>query len=113
MKGGGKSYSGYTREIGNDYGSVSPTDSCDFINFVTELQNLQPSLSKYSLGDILKVILEPNDIVAASGEHGICGYITSTETAKLIACLKKGKGFKAVILKISPVLCEVRIRPLR
>lgn len=113
MKGGGKSYSNYTREIGGDYGSVPASDNCDLINFATELQNLQPALSEYALGDILKVVLLPNDNVGTEGDHGFCGYITAMETTKLITCLKKGKEFKAAIQKISPTLCEVRVRPLK
>lgn len=112
MKGGGRSHSSYTREIGNDQGSIPAADNCDFINFVTELQNLQPSLLQYALGDILEVTLLPNDNVGAVGDHGLCGYITAVETTKLIICLKKGKKFKAAIQKISQNLCEVRVRPL-
>lgn len=106
--GGGGSHSSYSRRIQvNNY-----EDNCDKINFITNLQNIQPYITYYNVSDILEVKLDSVDNIYAEGSHGICGYITAMSATQLMKCLKKGKLFIATILDISTSSCRVKITPL-
>lgn len=107
MGSGGSSYS-YSRRITEN----NPEDNCDKIHFVTDLQNIQPNITKYNVDDILEVKLDVVDSVYVEGNFGICGYITAMSATQLIKCLKKGKQFIATILNISNSNCKVEVTPL-
>lgn len=108
MKGGRNSYSNYTRAINDS--SYNTEDSCNTINLIEELQNIQKEISNYSIDDVLKVTLDSDENIVVSGDQGICGYIISQSALKLRECLKKGKKFRAIVLKITLDSCEVRVK---
>lgn len=105
--GGGGSRSSYSRRI-----TVSTDDNCDKIHFITDLQNIQPSITNYNVDDILEVKLDVVDRVYVEGNSGICGYITAMSASQLIKCIKKGKQFIATIINISNSACRVDVTPL-
>ena len=105
--GGGGSRSSYSRRI-----TVNTDDNCDKIHFITDLQNIQPSITNYNVDDILEVKLDVVDRVYVEGNSGICGYITAMSASQLIKCVKKGKQFIATIINISDSACRVDVTPL-
>lgn len=105
MGGGGGGGRTYIRDIAPN------KDDCDKIYFITDLQNVQPCISDYKVGDILDVRLDVSGRIYAEGEHGICGYITAVSISQLVKCLEKGKDFQATIQSISGVNCRVEVKP--
>lgn len=106
--GNGGSHSSYSRRINVNY----TDDNCDKIHFITDLQNIKPSIINYIVGDILEVKLDVVENIYVEGNSGICGYITALSASQIIKCLKKGKQFIATILVISNSNCRVEITPL-
>ena len=113
MGSGGRSHRNYTRNISQNSSATNPDDDCDNINIVTDLQNIQASLSNYKKGDYLKVDFGLLNTLIVEGDFGVCGYITSLNSPQLINCLNKGRIFNAVILDldINTPYCRVRIIP--
>ena len=111
MGGGGGSISRdsdyYSKGISKK--KVDLEDDCNSVNITIDLVKLQPALSSYALDDVLSVEIDSNANIIATGSHGICGYITSLDSNRLIACLNKGIAFKAVIILINATSCRVRI----
>ena len=105
MGGGGSYSSSYSRDL------RSNEDDCDKLSLTVDLQNIQPSVEGYNVNDILYIELDDEGRVHAKGEYDICGYVPAVEASQLVKCLKKGKLFKAVILKITTTTCQVKITP--
>lgn len=112
MKGGGFSSVGYAREL-SGYKKETNENDCESINFITTLQKIQPLMSKKSKGDILRVELDKDEKIMAVSPDGVCGFITSDQSIRLIDCIKKGNSYKATIINLTASSCEVRVRILK
>ena len=112
MKGGSSYYTDYTRDLSGSGGESSSEDPCDNLDFKSQIIDLQPSISKYSIGDALDVAVNPSGSIVVIGEHGICGTISGMKVIKLKKCIAKGKEYLAVIVDKGSSHCEVRIKPL-
>jgi len=116
MKGGGSSHSNYTRKIVNTQINKSSrdlfenNDDCDIILFLTELQNIQPSIINYKINDCLSIELDEKDNLVVIGEFGVLGYITSLSAPQLVNCMKKRKKFIATIMEIDNSLWYVNVK---
>lgn len=117
MKGGGALHSNYTRKIANTQISKSSSDlfkdtedECNIIIFLTELQNIKVSISKYKINDCLAITLDEKDNLAVIGDFGVLGYITSLNAFQIINCMKKGKTFFATIMEIDNSLWYVNVK---
>jgi hypothetical protein len=113
MKDGGNGKANYTKSLAvkPSVGGVIGSDDCN-IAFTTYLQKLQPIFVDYKVDDVLIVDVDTAGNVIASGKHGLCGTIAAPETIELKQCLKQGKKYKATILDITSVSCQVRVRRL-
>lgn len=68
-------------------------------------------LAKHSVGIILNVIIGENDeLLVEDGDGEIIGAVLHPNTPDIIDCIKEGKEYEAVILKIDTPACSVRIR---
>jgi hypothetical protein len=117
MKGGGsgrKRYTKYTSPInegGSLYGSgSSKTDDCATINFISQLEKVQPALSTVVAGEILTIGFTRNTLPVYNDAGDICGYLAAVQIAQLIACIKKGYKYKAAVLSISGSVCKVHVK---
>lgn len=101
-----RSYDDYLEKTANI--TSNQEDDCDNLRTDANLSNLQPALAKYCLSDSLLIGFDKKRIVAF-GEYGVCGYITTLDSQRLIDCMIDGKSFKAVIIRIDATSCRVRI----
>ena len=110
MKGGGRSYTSYTKPIGSSFGSNDDKD-CSSIDFTTELQNIKAGINKVAVKDVLSITLEAGGALAAyNKDNEVCGYIVSPKMNKIANCIRMGIEYIAIVLKKEKKICEVWVK---
>jgi hypothetical protein len=99
---------------GGGGGDPEPPVTCIF-TFRTPLNSTVASvLALLKLSDVLDVQIlvgTPPRVGAVHPTHGLAGTITAAEVTRLLACLRQGFNYDAVVIEIRPPLCRVEIRP--
>lgn len=98
---------------GGSFGSGGSTGDCNIVVTVP-LNSPKPAVvAGIKVNDVLDVDLDPSQstVVAKTKGGATAGSLTPPQLADLIDCLKKGKKYKATVLKVKNGLVEVEIRP--
>lgn len=105
------SLSDYSNPI--SVGGGGQNEDCGNLSFTTNLMSpQQPALSKAQPGDVFKIKLSSSKTPQVYNfDDEVCGSIICLRTLELVACLEKGKAFKAAILSVAGDVCTISVDP--
>lgn len=108
MSGGGGS--GYVGSSSGGGVGGNGSDDCDIVEKVPLNSPKKAVTVKLTVGDNLDVVLVGKSLVARNEDGNDAGSLTPRSLARLIACIEKGTGYVAAVVKLAGGACEVEIR---
>lgn len=84
---------------------------CDKSVIITDVSSVDIDvLNRSSIGNILAVILNEDDILQLEDSNGeVLGVVLHRNTADIIECIKNGADYQAEITLINTPSCKVKI----
>lgn len=112
MKGGSsrrKILKSYTGNLGGARNPIK-SDECSEITFTIRLSRVTDSIKSLKVHAELRLQRDGDSIVAKNTRGSVCGYIASAHNSDILACMRKGRIFIAVVLEVDESLCRVRVQ---